>query len=132
MDRKFVQIVEGIYENDQRYKEASYVFTMEALSFTQKKYKCSNHVSSDQMLDGIKELLLDKFGPMTMTVLEYWGIKRTEDFGNIIFNLVDNKVLSKTEEDDIGKFRDGYDFEEVFRRDYRKKLNRRVSKMRSV
>ena len=51
---------------------------------------------------------------MTITVLEHWGIKSTEDFGNIVFNLVENRVLSKTEDDSIEEFRDGYDFAEVF------------------
>ena len=43
-----------------------------------------------------------------MTVLEHWGIQSTEDFGNIIFNLVENQVLSKTLDDHIDQFRNGF------------------------
>jgi len=130
MSQNFRTIVGEITDKDSRYNADAYVFIMEALSFTQKKYKAPRHVSGDQMLTGLKDLLMDKYGPMTMAVLEHWGIKSTEDFGNIIFNLVDGKVLSKTDEDKIEIFRDGYDFEEVFEHGYRKKLNKKISRMK--
>src|SRR3989338_6346055 len=101
MGNHFETIVEGIYEKDVRYKEDAYVFVMEALAYTQKKYKRTRHVKGEEMLQGMKELLLNKFGPMTIPVLEHWGIKSTEDFGNIVFNLVENRELSKTEDDSI-------------------------------
>src|SRR2546422_8271263 len=44
------------------------------------------HVSGQELLDGIREYALQLFGPMTLTVLEEWGIKRCEDFGEIVFN----------------------------------------------
>ena len=131
MNSEFETIVENIYEKDVRYREGAYIFVMEALAYTQKKFKRTKHVKGEEMLQGMKELLLHKFGPMTITVLEYWGIKNTEDFGNIVFNLVENRVLSKTEDDSIEEFRDGYDFEEVFDSGYRKQLAKKISRMRS-
>ncbi len=131
MNDEFEMIIEDIYEKDVRYKEDAYVFVMEALAYTQKKYKCTKHVKSEEMLQGMKELLLNKFGPMTLTVLRHWGINNTEDFGNIVFNLVENRVLSKTEDDNIEEFRDGYDFGEVFDFGYRKQLAKKISRMRS-
>jgi uncharacterized repeat protein (TIGR04138 family) len=132
MNKNFEMIVEQIYEKDCRYREDAYVFVMEALAFTQKKFKRPKHVTGDEMLKGIRDLLLRKFGPMTRTVLEYWGIQNTEDFGNIVFNLVENQVLSKTEDDRIEEFQNGYDFEEVFESGYRKQLNKKISRMRSI
>ena len=67
---------------------------------------------------------------MALTVLHHWGITSTEDFGNVVFTLVENKVLSKTEEDDIKDFRDIYDFEKVFDKGYRSRLNKKVSRLR--
>lgn len=131
MNEEFETIVEEIYERDVRYKEDAYIFVMEALAYTQKKFKRTKHVKGEEMLQGMKELLLNKFGPMTLTVLEHWGIHSTEDFGNIVFNLVENKVLSKTEDDSIEEFRDGYDFTEVFHAGYRKQLAKKISRMRS-
>jgi len=131
MSNEFETIVEEIYEKDARYKEDAYVFVMEALAYTQKKYKRTKHVKGEEMLQGMKELLLKKFGPMTIMVLEHWGIKSTEDFGNIVFNLVENRVLSKTDDDSIEEFRDGYDFGEVFDSGYRRQLAKKISRMRS-
>jgi len=131
MNEEFEAIIDDIYEKDVRYKEDAYIFVMEALAFTQKNYKRSKHVKGEEMLQGMKELLLMKFGPMTLMVLKHWGINNTEDFGNIVFNLVENRVLSKTENDNIEEFRDGYDFGEVFDYGYRKQLAKKISRMRS-
>lgn len=132
MGQTFETIVESIHETDCRYKEDAYSFVMEALAYTQRKFKSTKHVAGEEMLDGIRELLIKKYGPMTLSVLEHWGIHNTEDFGNIVFNLVENKVLSKTEDDNIEVFRNAYDFEEVFDRSYRKQLIKRISRMRSI
>lgn len=132
MSHQFHTILDSIQEKDVRYKEDAYFFVMESLSYTQKKIDNYKHVTGVQLLEGIKELLMHKFGPMTMLVLQYWGIKSTEDFGNIVFNLVENKVLSKTEEDNIESFKNGYSFEDVFLDEYRKKLAKKISRMRSI
>lgn len=130
MKESFDSIISSILEKDPRYKEEAYEFVMEALSYTQKRFKAARHVTSQELLLGIREFLLRQFGPMTMTVLSHWGIRSSEDFGNIVFNLVENEVLSKTRDDDIAHFRDAFDFEKVFHKDYRKQLQRRVSRMR--
>ena len=119
-----------IYENDTRYRPDAYEFVLEALSFTQKRCRRSKHVTGDELLDGIKELLMGRFGPMALTVLRYWRVCATEDFGNIVFNLVAKRVLSKTEEDNIEGFRNKYDFEEVFEKGYRSLLAKKISRMR--
>ena len=132
MGRDFHLVVEEICERDTRYRMDAYAFIMEALAYTQKRFKAVRHVSGDEMLQGVRELLLDRFGPMTMTVLNYWGIKSTEDFGNIVFNLVENSVLTKTDNDSLENFRNAYDFEEVFNQGYRKQLAKKISRMRSM
>jgi uncharacterized repeat protein (TIGR04138 family) len=132
MSSEFEAIIDRIHEQDPRYKAEAYMFVMEALSFTQKKLKSSKHVTGEQILVGMKELLLERFGPMAINVLDFWGVMKTEDFGNIVFNLVDHKVLSKTEEDHIERFKNVYDFQEVFCEGYRKELLKKISRMRSI
>jgi len=119
-----------IYETDARYRTDAYEFVLEALSFTQKKFRRTKHVTGEELLQGIKELLMERFGPMALTVLKYWRIYATEDFGYIVFNLVEKRVLSKTEEDDIEGFRNKYSFEEVFEKGYRNQLAKKISRMR--
>jgi uncharacterized repeat protein (TIGR04138 family) len=131
MSETFYAIVDEIYESDSRYKEDAYAFVMESLSYAQKKFKCQRHVKTEELLEGMRELLLKKFGPMTMTVLKHWGINTTEDFGHIVFKLVKNKVLSKTKDDCVEQFKNGYDFDEAFTQCYRKQLHKKISRMRS-
>jgi uncharacterized repeat protein (TIGR04138 family) len=131
VNQEFYSIVDQICAVDPRYKTDAYEFVMEALSYTQKKFKRSKHVTGEELLEGIKQLLMHKFGPLTLLVLKHWGITSTEDFGNIVFNLVDNKILSKDNDDKVDSFQNGYDFNEVFDRGYRKLLEKRISKMRT-
>ena len=87
MNEEFYYIISQIHQEDPRYHPDAYEFVMEALSFAQKKFKRTKHIDGREFLEGIKGLLMKKFGPMTLPVLDYWGVKKTEDFGNIVFNL---------------------------------------------
>lgn len=130
MNEEFDQIVLDICQEDPRYHPDAYEFVMEALGFTQKKFKQERHVNGRQYLEGIKALLLRKFGPMTMTILDHWGVKKTEDFGNIVYNLERHKVIAKDQDDHYEAFKDVYDFQKVFDEGYRKELARRLKTMR--
>jgi uncharacterized repeat protein (TIGR04138 family) len=115
----FLEVVEEIVTKDPRYKVEAYDFVMSALNYTQSKLDKPRHVSGRELLEGIREYGLELFGLMTLTVFENWGVKRTEDFGNIVFNVLDAGLLSKTDEDSIEDFKDGYDFKEAFDKDYK-------------
>ena len=130
MNEEFYYIVSQIAQEDPRYHPDAYEFVMEALSFAQKKFKRTRHISGHEFLEGIKGLLIKKFGPMTISVLDYWGIKKTDDFGNIVFNMEQYKIIAKDRQDQYESFKDGYDFEEVFDKGYRKQLAKRIKAMR--
>jgi len=51
-------------------------------------------------------------------VLNEWGVHRCEDFGEIVFNMVEHDLLAKTSEDSRENFKGGYDFEEAFRKPF--------------
>ena len=51
---------------------------------------------------------------MTMTVLEEWGVKTCRDFGDIVFNMVESRLLQKTEKDTRDDFQRGYNFTDAF------------------
>lgn len=110
----FNSAVEQISQKDLRYKPDSYEFICAALCFTQKKFKKEGHLSGRELLQGIREFAIEKYGPMAKAVLEYWGINKTGDFGNIVFNLIEKKVFFKTESDSIDDFKDVYDFDSAF------------------
>ena len=47
-----------------------------------------------------------------------WGMLRCEDFGEIVFNMVDHKLLSKTKEDTRADFKSIYNFEDAFKKPF--------------
>lgn len=112
--KTFAQIVEEICSQDKRYKPDSYEFIMQALNFTQNKLKKEKHINGKELLGGIREFVVEQYGPMAKIVLKHWGLTKTEDFGNIVFNLVEKKVLSRTEQDSPDDFKAVYDFEVAF------------------
>jgi len=123
-------IIECICQEDPRYHPDAYDFVLEALNFTQKKFRRVKHVTGKELLEGIKEFVMHRFGPLGLSVLKYWGIQSTQDFGHIVFNLVDKKLLTKTDDDRFDDFKDVYDFDHVFTQVYRQRLNKRISRMR--
>ncbi|NOX96773.1 MAG: hypothetical protein GXO98_01655 [Nitrospirae bacterium] len=106
--------MEKIIEADSRYRVEAYSFVMEALAFTLRKLEKTRHVSGQELLEGIKEYALQQFGPMTRTVFEHWGVRCTEDFGEIVFNMVKAGLMGRTARDSKDDFKKGYDFREVF------------------
>jgi uncharacterized repeat protein (TIGR04138 family) len=55
---------------------------------------------------------------MAMTVLEEWGVRRCEDWGEIVFIMIEHSLLAKTETDRRQDFAGGYDFFEAFRQPF--------------
>lgn len=108
-----------IVEKDPRYAVEAYLFVLAALPVAQKLFRRKRHVSGQELLEGIKVLARDEFGLLAKTVLHSWGVRTTDDFGHIVFNLVNAGILTKTEDDRIEDFHSVYDFDDVFVRGYR-------------
>lgn len=121
--QSFEAVLERILNQDPRYHREAYLFLREALDYTQRAISKANqgkmrHVSGQELLAGIRAYALQQYGPMTLLLLNEWGVRRCEDFGELVFNLVDAGVLSKTETDSRADFANGYDFEEAFRKPF--------------
>jgi uncharacterized repeat protein (TIGR04138 family) len=118
----FSEIVALICKEDQRFDRKAYDFVRLGLDHTVKELRKkdsaradrSRHVSGPELLDGLRVYALDQFGPLAKTVLNTWGIRRCQDFGDIVFNLIEYNVFSKTDNDRREDFSDIFDFEEAF------------------
>jgi uncharacterized repeat protein (TIGR04138 family) len=115
----FAEVVEQICEKDLRYSLDSYHFVQEGLNHTLKSLKrgsqqAHRHVSGQELLHGLREFALKEYGPMSKAVLNEWGIKTTEDFGQVVFNLVSAGVLGKNETDSPNDFKNVFTFDEAF------------------
>jgi uncharacterized repeat protein (TIGR04138 family) len=128
----FEDVVDGIVKRDPRYHRDAYAFLRDALDFTQslvnRRSRRSSrkrsgeetadeepkHVNGPELLKGVREFALEQYGPMTVMVFEEWGITQTRDFGEIVFNMVGESLLSKTETDRLDDFENIYDFSTAF------------------
>jgi uncharacterized repeat protein (TIGR04138 family) len=120
----FDDILNKLVESDPRYHRDAYAFLRDSLEFTQKVISKANknqvrHITGQELLNGIREYALITFGPMTTTVFEEWGIRSCEDFGNMVFLMVENNLLRKQEKDSMDDFKKAYSFDEAFRKPFR-------------
>lgn len=119
-EESFADAVEKICIADPRYNFDAYFFVRDALDFTAKLLKRQNqdgpqrHLTGQELLEGIRQFAIQEFGPISFTVLQTWGIHKTEDFGEIVFNLVESGKLGSTDEDKREDFGNGYDFNTAF------------------
>ena len=126
--RNFIQAVEEICSKDSRYKPEGYEFVSQALTFTRKKMKKPGHITGRELSEGMRDFAIDQYGPMAKSVLRHWGIHKTEDFGHIVFNLIEKKIFFKTENDSIDDFKGVYDFDSAFSNAMEKIFLRKNSK----
>jgi uncharacterized repeat protein (TIGR04138 family) len=132
-DLEFSEIVGLICKEDTRFDRKAYNFVRQALDHTVKEVKRKNpertgksqHVSGAELLEGIRAYALEQYGPLTKTVLTNWGIRRCPDFGDIVFNLIEYNVFSKTENDRREDFADLYDFDDAFVKPFQPTASRR-------
>lgn len=90
----FEEALDILTIKDKRYPRDAYLFVREALDYTQRalardKQGAIRHVSGQELLAGIKEYAATQFGPMALTVLQEWGIRSCQDFGELVFNMVE-------------------------------------------
>lgn len=118
----FDERIEALASGDSRYAPAAYHFVFRALDFVLEQraghggqpLAVDSHVSAGELLHGLRGFALELYGPLARLVLERWGLHCTEDFGEIVFRLVDCRLLNKQESDRKSDFAGGFSFREAF------------------
>ncbi len=100
------------------YRPEAYVFLLEALETAYEIKGRRGHVTGEVLLEGVRRLGRDRFGPLAKDVFNAWGVESTLDFGHIVFHLVEAGVLQKTPRDSLADFVDRFDFHEAFEAGY--------------
>ena len=125
--------LEQIVEEVGLYPIEAYEFIHSGLAYTvqkmhpelkdpkkvKKEEQKSYHVTGRDLSNGLREFALLRWGMLARTVLKRWNITRTDDFGRIVFALVENGHMSKTENDTIEDFKNVFDFATAFDENYR-------------
>lgn len=132
---------------DGRYHVDAYAFVFDALSYahdvlgmgaerkTQRKAakvredksresggESERHLTGQELCEAIRQYSLDQYGYLAKCVLNTWGVRRTSDFGEIVFKLIDAGQMKKTPSDRREDFDDVFDFDEQLVQSYRIKM----------
>lgn len=102
---------DDIVAKDPRYNARAYALLMDVLGWL---FKDCAKADGETILDEFRERTLDLYGPMSYTVLREWGVERTEDVGEMMFNLADSGRVRREDSDTAEAFVGGYDFKETF------------------
>ncbi|MEY4186760.1 MAG: hypothetical protein RIT02_1794 [Planctomycetota bacterium] len=106
------------------YHPAAFRFVYAALRYTQQQLgrnsgsEKTGHISGSELLDGIRLLGLQTFGMLCPLVFARWGVHTTDDFGHIVFQMIDSGDMRRTRDDCLEDFFGVYSFHQVFVDDY--------------
>ena len=110
----FEQELLKLVREDSRYPIQAYYFIYEALEYAQKRLGRKGHVNGTELALCIREMAIEQFGMLSMTVFDCWNVYSTDDFGELVFKLIEAELLKKTPDDKKEDFFDVYGFEEAF------------------
>ncbi len=107
------------------YPVEAYNFVRDGLSYTVEKThedpeslpESERHVSGQQLCLGLRDYAIEQYGMLAPIVLNHWNIRRTDDFGRLVFAMIDAGLMTKTPNDIFDDFRAVYDFAEAFNED---------------
>jgi len=122
--------IQSVRRRDRRFSRHAYYFVLDALDYTMSRLGKDQltgedrHVGGRELLHFIQDFAAEQFGPMAPIVFEQWGLRGSEDFGEIVFNLIDAELLSRRPTDSRLDFVDGFDFERTFSERYQRALER--------
>lgn len=85
--------------------------------------KLNRHVGGRDLCWGLRDFALRRWGMMARLVLETWNIRKTEDFGRIVFGFIEADLMQKQPEDSLDDFQDVYCFDEAFDQAYKSGAN---------
>ncbi|WP_437192350.1 Minf_1886 family protein [Planctomicrobium sp. SH527] len=118
-----------------RYHNDAYRFVFEALHHTQQRLKRPvaadldddrAHITGPELLFGVRDLALERYGLLAKNVFAYWGVKSTADFGRIVFELIERGEMRKTDRDQLTDFYDVYDFDQALDQDYKIDISKAI------
>ncbi len=122
--------IQAVRHRDRRFSRHAYYFVLDALDYTMSRLGKDTltgedrHVGGRELLHCIQDFAAEEFGPMAELVFRNWGLNSSDDFGEIVFNLIDAELLSRRASDSRLDFADGFDFAEVFETRHRQALDR--------
>lgn len=125
------QSIAALARQDGRYHVDAYLFVFDSLAYARDTMQLmgdveeeeaaegeleedfeERHLTGQQLCEAIRRLALEQFGYMAKLVFNQWGVTKTDDFGHIVFNLIEVGQMRKTEHDRREDFFGVFDFDE--------------------
>jgi uncharacterized repeat protein (TIGR04138 family) len=127
-----------VLKNDERYPLDAYLFVRDALAYAADVLQMGaptlsepplelegtrprhpeRHLSGQQLCEAIRQYALCQYGYMARMVLAAWGITNTQDFGNIVYNMIAVGLMKKSPRDRRSDFQSVFDFATAFENDF--------------
>lgn len=119
MDAELAQQFDELIRKDGRYAPEAFEFLHAGLEFaTRRKYGATErperHVSGKELCFALRDLALERWGPLAREVLHRWRIRKTRDFGEMVYLMIELGLMGRQPSDDIRDFDDVFDFETAF------------------
>ena len=113
-------------EQGGRYRTHAYLFVLTGLDYTLRRlYRhkareaVERHVTGQELCWGLRDLALLEWGRLARVVLAHMSIRRTHDFGKIVYSMIENHLMQRRNEDSVEDFKDVFEFVEALDRGYR-------------
>jgi uncharacterized repeat protein (TIGR04138 family) len=130
MSPLFAQAVHHAIQRDDRYRPEAYDLVRVALNHASEMFRQGQedqHVSGQELLAGFRDYVIKEFGPMSLTILNQWGLHRGLDVGHIVYNLIEIGYFGRNDGDSLEDFDGGYDFNTAFTEPFLPAKNRQSS-----
>ena len=73
-----------------------------------------HHVSGQELCEGLRDFAVNRYGLLAKAVLAKWGVHATDDFGRIVFAMIDAGLMRRSEDDLFEHFVGVYAFADAF------------------
>lgn len=110
--------ISRLAEKEPRYRKEAYLFILAALEHTISQLPSVRHLTGQELSRGIAEYARHQYGYMARAVLEHWGLRTTLDYGEIVYLLIQEGLMNKTEDDKKEDFERVYEFDTEFAWDH--------------
>ena len=103
-------VIDGIVRRDSHYPAQAYEFVSEGVQYTvrqlqrQEKEGQERHVTGAELVRGILEFAVARFGFLAPEVFEYWRFRNGRDIGNTVYAMIGANLLSASPNDRIEDF----------------------------
>ena len=111
-------VMDRIRLKEPRFDEQAYLFVLAALELCQQRLPERRHITGAELAVACRDLAMQRYGVIARMVLEHWGLRSTENIGDVVFTLVELGLLMSQPQDSKEDFAGVYDFAEAFDQNY--------------